>query len=552
MKRIKTTLLTALILAITVAGYSADQRIQYNESMVGANHPTKSDTLNRLGQVEHNTDGTHKMTSGAAGDLFYHNGTNLTRLGKGADGQVLAQNPGLTAPQWVTRTQQNLLTNSQWSAMSGSTLCEVTSGAAPVQDGANAALTNNKLSNGGFDSVTTGWTAQDSTVASVAGGKTGNCLEITRTANSLQTVYQSVTTVVGKLYQVSAWVKSGSSGDEAYQFYVRNGSAGEFLVTINGTSSGSWVQLTTSVFEATGTTTRIAVLKASSTAGTMLFDSVTLYEVTPGYIAADALAMDGWGKHTSTSLYREYGSANIKGLYGVKFVSGAASQYVSWPVPADSIKEAHYKKYSGRIVTAGMWVLASDATSARIMLSDGVTDTYSAYHTGGGALEWLEVTKTISASNTQLLFEIVQASGKTCYFSQPMLVFGSSIGAGAFQPIVNEWIYFSNNDEVSLSIATTLASGVTAINLEAVSAGIIGKGIKAIKGVLIGKNTAAGKYLLPYGSANNYYFLYSQVANVLNAGNFDIKTDSNGDMSLNAVDANWSGVGIDIIAIQTQ
>ncbi len=38
----------------------ADMRIQYTEEMVGANHPTKADSLNRLALVEHNSDGTHK------------------------------------------------------------------------------------------------------------------------------------------------------------------------------------------------------------------------------------------------------------------------------------------------------------------------------------------------------------------------------------------------------------------------------------------------------------------------------------------------------------
>ncbi len=37
----------------------ADERIQYNEEMVGAGHPAKADTLNRLALIEHNTDGTH-------------------------------------------------------------------------------------------------------------------------------------------------------------------------------------------------------------------------------------------------------------------------------------------------------------------------------------------------------------------------------------------------------------------------------------------------------------------------------------------------------------
>lgn len=40
-----------------------DQTIQCTEKMVGANHPTLADTLNRLALVEHNNDGTHnKLT----------------------------------------------------------------------------------------------------------------------------------------------------------------------------------------------------------------------------------------------------------------------------------------------------------------------------------------------------------------------------------------------------------------------------------------------------------------------------------------------------------
>lgn len=39
----------------------SDLRIQYNEEMVGAGHPTKSDTLNRLMLAEHNHDGTHQQ-----------------------------------------------------------------------------------------------------------------------------------------------------------------------------------------------------------------------------------------------------------------------------------------------------------------------------------------------------------------------------------------------------------------------------------------------------------------------------------------------------------
>src|SRR3990172_4717142 len=66
-----------------------DKRIIYTEEMVGAGHPGKSDTLNRLSLVEHNVDGTHyKMTNvtdpwidvrahGAAGDGVTNDATAI-------------------------------------------------------------------------------------------------------------------------------------------------------------------------------------------------------------------------------------------------------------------------------------------------------------------------------------------------------------------------------------------------------------------------------------------------------------------------------------------
>ena len=41
----------------------ADQRILYSEEMVGANHATKSDTLNRLVVVDHEQNGGHKSVA---------------------------------------------------------------------------------------------------------------------------------------------------------------------------------------------------------------------------------------------------------------------------------------------------------------------------------------------------------------------------------------------------------------------------------------------------------------------------------------------------------
>ena len=103
MKKYKSWILGILIVALTGVSYGADQRIAYTEEMVGSGHPTKSDTLNRLGQVEHNTDGTHKMTSGTAGKMYYHDGTKLTAFGPGATTEILVGG-GAAVPVFTTAT----------------------------------------------------------------------------------------------------------------------------------------------------------------------------------------------------------------------------------------------------------------------------------------------------------------------------------------------------------------------------------------------------------------------------------------------------------------
>ena len=56
----------------------ADQRAQYNEEAVGANHPTKADVINRLALVEHGTDGVHGATARASMDAMPAGAYELT------------------------------------------------------------------------------------------------------------------------------------------------------------------------------------------------------------------------------------------------------------------------------------------------------------------------------------------------------------------------------------------------------------------------------------------------------------------------------------------
>jgi len=73
----------------------SDKTINYTEEMVGSGHPTKTDTLNRLALVEHNTDGTHEAINAAS-----LTSTGLIDISGAAAGQMkfpATQNPSADA-----------------------------------------------------------------------------------------------------------------------------------------------------------------------------------------------------------------------------------------------------------------------------------------------------------------------------------------------------------------------------------------------------------------------------------------------------------------------
>lgn len=71
----------------------------------------------------------------------------------------------------------------------------------------------------------------------------------------------------------------------------------------------------------------------------------------------------------------------------------------------------------------GMWVKCSSPTVARVAIFDGVGTTTSAYHTGGGAWEFIPVTRQINIAATQLsLIPQVNNSNVAAYFSGATLL----------------------------------------------------------------------------------------------------------------------------------
>ncbi len=79
----------------------------------------------------------------------------------------------------------------------------------------------------------------------------------------------------------------------------------------------------------------------------------------------------------------------------------------------------------GKTLGFGAWVKSAVASQARVYITDGVTTTYTSYHTGDGTWQWLSTTHSISASGTKIEIGIavessaanpVYLSGVTCIF----------------------------------------------------------------------------------------------------------------------------------------
>ena len=388
--------------------------------------------------------------------LAFGTDTGATRLSIDSAGLTTVTNPG-----WPLK---NEISNSGFDVWSNSTLVDVGS----------------DLAVDGTFSDTANWTEQ--TGWAVTGGKA-----VATSAASGQQLYQARTYTIGKLYRVVFEISGYSAGGIKW---AGPGTAGVNTVySANGTH--------TFVFESDAATSTINFITDGTT--TLDIEYVTLYEVTPGCVAGDALAMDGWYKNMDNGsvvpdIFREQPStsSNTKdgSYYSLKYVGSSdatSSQYVSWPGPAaGSIgsKAQHYLRFQGRTATLGCWVKTTDAT-AKVFISDSDGTTNSTAHTGGGGTpqwEWLEVTRTSDSSITNWYAKLgcaSNATSTTIYFSQPMLVFGSAIGAGNYSrpsgEIVNCEAQITIYDDIAL-----LATDDKILNLEALSNGKIPKGAKAV------------------------------------------------------------------------
>jgi hypothetical protein len=125
-----------------------------------------------------------------------------------------------------------------------------------------------------------------------------------------------------------------------------------------------------------------------------------------------------------------------------------------------------------------------------------------------------------------------------------MLVYGSSIGEGNYQPIPNEVIWLQSNISSKLVTGVGLSdTGSTTLNLESDSNGAIGKGIKGVSVSSMVRDTAsAGTRVYfslyglamyshwnePYGKVNNTYTMLSSFISTNISGDLTYSVEASG------------------------
>lgn len=132
------------------------------------------------------------------------------------------------------------------------------------------------ISNPDFESGVKPWFGGEAALRTVDGGQSGKCLELeAKTASSQYAMLKNALKLVpGARYKLSVWVKSGSAGNEPFQIGIWNGHVNRFEALLRGRSTTAWTEFDLAFTPQSRHKLSVALVKNSSTLGTMLFDSV--------------------------------------------------------------------------------------------------------------------------------------------------------------------------------------------------------------------------------------------------------------------------------------
>ncbi len=120
--------------------------------------------------------------------------------------------------------------------------------------------------------------------------------------------------------------------------------------------------------------------------------------------APDNWTLNGAGATVARDAVNKY-----TGNYGVALTYGSAPCYL-YARPFTPLAD-----FQGKTITFGCWVKTSVANQARVVI-DAAVNSFSPYHTGGGGWEWLEVTQTLTNSETFFILQMRLEVAGTAYF----------------------------------------------------------------------------------------------------------------------------------------
>lgn len=301
---------------------------------------------------------------------------------------------------------------------------------------------------------------------------------------------------VGRIYKCSIFINNGTGTWANAELRIMNNALATTIESTALATAVGWADYSV-IFEATEVNNQIVILLALGGGLTAKLDDIRVIEVGPGCFGADDYGPDTWTKTNTLDLLKVQNDAtHCRGLYGIEVTKGAnGAEYLNaFGLIYD--KEAHYKLYRNRTVSLGCWVYSVTATdNVKLQLNDSDGTTESTAHCGAGILTWMEITRTCGATITsftpRILFDGDTAD--VAYVSQPMLVFGASIGEGNYRPRQQEivWVekYIPSNSLEALTNQGDSGVYIT-VNLEADSDAKLPKGAKAVQ--IYGKVSDSG------------------------------------------------------------
>ncbi|MDP2692973.1 MAG: hypothetical protein Q8O88_05015, partial [bacterium] len=152
-----------------------------------------------------------------------------------------------------------------------------------ITNAANKSHGDNVIANGGFEIDTSGVTAYKVTAAVVAGGQSGNALQVTTSEDATGYAYIAVPTEIGENYKFTLYFKRGTAANGQIKIGVEIDNTNLYYSGV--LSDADWTQYIGS-FQASTATTYITLVNLTSVKNqTSFFDSLAVYKLKPSLLA---------------------------------------------------------------------------------------------------------------------------------------------------------------------------------------------------------------------------------------------------------------------------